>query len=292
VTRFILVRKALRDVRGATIGIGLTAFVIALVDMLVFPAYKETLKNFDLGSVMKGFLGEAGSFATLEGYLTGEFFSWVPLLMIIGAIIGGTAALAGEESDGTMDLLLAQPVTRTRLVLEKAAGLLLAVTAMALVSLPGFALGAVFGSLTDHLGQVWPAVVNMLPVTFLFLTLSLWASAALPTRGAAAAAATGAAVLTYFLNLLGASVSWLDMPRKLSPFYWSDASRILLHGFDWLRAGALLALAALFLALAVWSFERRDLAPGAREWSVRSLLAARLPHRRPTGEPRRVAKPI
>jgi ABC-type transport system involved in multi-copper enzyme maturation permease subunit len=126
------------------------------------------------------------------------------------------------------------------------------------------------------------AVLNMLPVTLLFLTLSLWASAALPSRGAAAAVSIAAVVVTYFLNMLGASVEMLETPRKLSPFYWSDASRILLHGFDWARAGALLALAALFLGLALWRFERRDIAVGAREFRL-DLRALVRPFYRPAG---------
>lgn len=278
--RFGLARKTLRDVRGATIAIGAVLLIMAFLDALIFPGYKDTLKDFQMPDYFQGFLGEASSIATPEGFFTSEFFSWIPLLLITLAIIGGTAATAGEEGAGTMDVLLAQPVTRTRLLLEKAAGLAAAIVLAALASFPGFVLGAALVDIEIGLGSLLLGVLNMLPIALLFLALSLWGGAALPNRGAAAAVAIGVVVVSYFLYTVGATVDVLDTPRKLSPFYWSDASRVLLHGFDWARAGGLLAPAGLFLGLALWSFQRRDIAAGTREWGLLTALTARLPRRR------------
>jgi hypothetical protein len=97
-------------------------------------------------------------------------------------------------------------------------------------------------------------------------------------------------VVTYFLNMLGASVDLLETPRKLSPFYWTDASRILLYGFqEWARTGVMLGVSLAFLLLALWSFQRRDIATGAREWRwrpVRALTIAPSPAVRERGAQR------
>ena len=45
----------------------------------------------------------------------------VPLLLMIAAIGAGAGAIAGEEERGTLELLLANPLSRRRLVLEKTA---------------------------------------------------------------------------------------------------------------------------------------------------------------------------
>ena len=66
-------------------------------------------------------------------------------------------------------------------MLEKAAGLVLAA---ALASLPGFLLGAMAAGLGSYMGRISMAVLNMLPLIFLFLMFSLWTSAAAQTRGA------------------------------------------------------------------------------------------------------------
>jgi ABC-2 type transport system permease protein len=277
-----VLRKTLRDSRGMTIGIGLVIGGIGLMDVLIFPSYRDSLADFDMPPVFEGFLGEAASIATPEGFLTTEFFSWVPLLLITLAIIGGSAALAGEEGAGTLDLLLAQPIRRRRVVLEKAAGLTIAVALAAAASLVGFLIGALWVDIGVGFGRFAQAVVNMIPLALLFLALSLWASAALPSRGAAAMPVAGFAVISFVLQLVAQSVPSLHVIQKASPFYWAESSRILLHGFDWVRAGLMLAIAALILLLAIRSFERRDIAAGNREWS---LPRPRIGRRRRAPEP-------
>ena len=47
----------------------------------------------------------------------------VPLLLLVAAIGAGARATAGEEERGTLDLLLANPLSRRRLIAEKVAAL-------------------------------------------------------------------------------------------------------------------------------------------------------------------------
>jgi hypothetical protein len=145
-----------------------------------------------------------------------------------------------------------------------------------LCGLPGFLIARVFVDFDLAFGRFFAATINMLPLTFIFLALALWSGAALPSRSAAAVVCIGVVVVAYFLNTIGAAVDVLEVPRKFSPFYWADGSHVLVHGFDWPRTLGLLLVTAALLALALWSFERRDIAGGGAEWSWRHLL------RRPT----------
>ncbi|HUZ01496.1 MAG TPA: ABC transporter permease subunit [Thermomicrobiaceae bacterium] len=270
-TGLSLLRKTLRDNRGATIGVSVANALIALFVTLAYPSFQSALADYQFPDFLRGFLGEAGaaSYGTFEGFLTVELFSWLPMLLIVLAIIGGTATLAGEESAGTLDLVLAQPVKRGRVVLEKAAGLAIALTVAALASLLGFVTALLFIDFSIPFQHVAVAVLNTLPLALLFLGLSLWAAAILPSRAAAAMLVIGVTVTTYFFNLIGGAVESVSFLRKLSPFYWADASHVLLQGFDWARAGGFLVLAGVCLLLALWSFERRDIAVGARMWRAR-----------------------
>ncbi len=268
-TGLVLARKTLRDVRTAALWIGVALLLTALLDVFVYPSYRQQLQNFQIPEFLRGFVGQA-EFASPAGFFHAEFFSWTPLLLITLAIIGATGTLAGEEANGTLDLLLAQPITRTRLVLEKTAGLVIGVVLAALAGMPGFLLGLLMVDVQISAARLLAASLYQVPLTLIFLTLALWASAALPTRGAAAAVAIAAVVVTYFLNMLGASVDLLETPRTLSPFYWADTSSVLLHGFrEWDRTVLMLLLSAAFLGMALWSFQRRDIATGAREWTWR-----------------------
>lgn len=266
--RFPLALKTLRDQRVAGISAALVAFLIGLMDLLIYPSYKKQLADFQYPDAFKGLIGEAGSIASPTGFITAEYFSWVPLLAIVIAIIAGTAAIAGEEAAGTLDLMLSQPVSRVRLLLEKAAGLTVLTIAISLGGYPAMYIGSRFVEFDLSQWRLFVAVVSTIPIALLFLGLALWCSAAMPSRSMAALTAVGVLVVTYFLNAIGAAVDVLSVPRKLSPFYWSDASHVLIRGFDWLRAGGMLAVALVFLLLALRAFNRRDLSAGGREFSL------------------------
>jgi ABC-type transport system involved in multi-copper enzyme maturation permease subunit len=280
--------KTLRDVRGMTIAIALFALAIAAMDLLIYPSYQESLQDFELPTAMEGLLGEAGDISSPEGFLTGEFFSWMPLVLMILAIAGGTGAFAGEEGAETMDLLLSQPIRRWELALAKAAALAIAVTISALAAMPGFAVGKVSVNFDIGLGRLAAAVVYMIPGTLLVLGLSLLASATLPNRSIAAMAVTAFVLISYVIQLLADAAPVLETVRKASIFNWAEPSRVVVNGFDWTRALALLVLAVAATALAIWQFERRDIMSGTREWrlrDLRSVIAFRHPEsaKRPAG---------
>jgi ABC-2 type transport system permease protein len=264
--------KAARDYRTAAIGITVVMVLIAIMDLLIYPEYRDSLKDFQYPDAFKAFIGEAGSITSPAGFLSAEFFSWVPLMTITLAIIAGTGTLAGEEATGTLDLLLAQPIKRWRLVVSKGAGLAATLCLSTLACYPAFPLAKLFVDFPLSNARIAAGVVNILPVTLLYLALSMALAAALPSRGAASLAAIAAVVAAYFLNTIGAAAEVVEPLRRVSPFYWSDGSYVLIHGFPWLRALGLLALAAALFGASLWFFERRDIAVGPQDWKVRLHL--------------------
>ncbi len=265
-------RKTLRDVRGMTIGIALFLAIIALLDIAIYPSFKDTLTDFQIPAAMEGLLGETADMGSPEGFITAEFFSWVPLVLMILAISGGTSAFAGEEGEGTIDLLLSQPIKRWEFATAKTLALASAVTIAALAALPGFAIGLALVDFEIDMGRLAAAVVYMLPVAFLVTSLSVLASAVFPNRGSAAMAVTAFVIVSYFIQVLSDAAPVLDTVRKASIFHWAEPSRVVIGGFDWTRAAVLLVLAIVAAGLAVWSFERRDLSSGAREWRLHDLI--------------------
>lgn len=80
--------------------------------------------------------------ASAAGYLGSSVFGIiVPLLAVIYGIATGTRAITGDEEAGYLDLLLAHPVSRTRLLLHRCAAL--AIGACILASLAMLAMLAV-----------------------------------------------------------------------------------------------------------------------------------------------------
>lgn len=271
-SRLVLARKAFWDARVTAIGGGILSFGLALLYVLLFPSIQESFEELDLPEYMESFSGAAGSYSTPEGYLATEFFTAVPITLVIFAIVAGTAATAGEESAGTLDMLLAQPIRRRRVIVEKALGIGAAVSVALLAGLPGIYLGQLFVDMDISPWRTLAATIVTLPLLYLFAALAMLLGAALPTRATAVAAATALAVLAYVVYTLGALVDALSGVRKITPFYWSDASKALVGDFEVWRTLVLLGVCIGLVALATWAFERRDITGGGREVGWRKWL--------------------
>ena len=88
------------------------------------PALNKMVESYPEALKASSAFGGNVDYASGAGYLSSELFSFmVPLLLLVAAIGAGARATAGEEERGTLDLLLANPISRRRLVLEKLAAL-------------------------------------------------------------------------------------------------------------------------------------------------------------------------
>lgn len=271
-SRYSVLAKSLRDQRWQIAGFGVALLLIAALDVAIWPAYRDPLQNFQVPAALQAFLGDL-SIATGAGFLSAEFFSWVSILLIVYAVLAGTGAIAGEESAGSMDLLLAQPVTRRSLVLQKTAAVCIGSVLIVAVGYAGFALTMPFVEIDVTLGDVAIASANMLPVTLFFFALSLWFGAAAPSRAMAAGATIAVVTAGYFLYTVANGVEALRGLRYASPFYYYGAGTSLVEGLNWPHVGLLLGLAVLFVAAALRAFERRDVTTGgATEIGVTAML--------------------
>lgn len=258
-----LLAKTFRDQKGTIIGMGLANIVLAVLMLLLYPSVAEQYEKIEFPDFYDVFFGEA-SIAEPEGFLAAEYFSWIPAIIIVFAVIAGTASIAGEEGNGTLELLLAQPVTRRAVVLRKAAGLGLALGLVSALAFPGIALGALLVDFELGYGRMLESTILMLAHVWFFLAFSILASTALPARSHAVIAVTTLTVLAYFANIVATLVPGLGWLADANPFGWADYPAVLLHGLQWLELAVLLGFTALFLGMAVWFFERRDI--GAAGW--------------------------
>jgi ABC-2 type transport system permease protein len=237
---------------------------------MMISIYPSISANKDLNKLiqsypeaMKGFMAFGGplDYSTGAGYLGIELFSiMVPLLLLVAAVSAGARALAGEEEDGTLDLLLSYPLSRSRLVLEKGAALILELTLLSSVLFVSLWIGARAANMGVSAANLFAATVDALLLAFVFGALALAAGALSGRRGVASATSAGVAVASYLLNALAPIASPLRAVRSLSPFYHYAAPDPLRRGLSLAHSSLLLASALVLLAFAVWAFRRRELA--------------------------------
>ena len=259
--------KTLRDARRAiawwTLGlIAMTALMVA-----VYPSVRD---NPDLNKMVEDYpdafkaflgLGENVDYTSPAGYLNSELFSFmVPLLLLVAAIGAGARATAGEEERGTLDLLLANPISRRRLVLDKLAALLAEIVVLALVLWLALVIGAAAVGMHISAAHLAAAITAAALLATAYGAIALFLGALLGRRGAAIGITAAGAVAAYLLSSLAELVTFLEPLRVASPFYHYAANNALQAGLAPAHIAVLLALALVAACAALVAFERRDLA--------------------------------
>jgi ABC-2 type transport system permease protein len=169
--------------------------------------------------------------------------------------------VAGDEEAGTLDLLLAHPVSRQRLALQRFAALgagLVIVTALLWLALVALIGPAGF----DGVGAGDLAAMSLHLVLFglLFAALAYAVGAATGSRVLALAVSAGVAVLGYLANSVFPQVQGLEWVRNLSPFAWLLGGSPLVNGVQVGHAVTLALATAVLVAGGTWAFTRRDVA--------------------------------
>jgi beta-exotoxin I transport system permease protein len=258
--------KTVRDLRRSLLwwSLGLAGLVAMLV--AVYPTVRdnpdltELVKQYP--EALKSFLSFGGGidYTSGAGYLGSELFSFmIPLLFLVAAIGAGARAIAGEEEKGTLDLLLANPVSRGRVVLEKLGALVFELLALGLVLWVGLVVGSHAAQMkvsAVHLGAAAAAAVLL---GLAFGTIALFIGAASGKRGLAAGLSAALAVAAYVVNSLAPLVSSLEPLQKLTPIYHYASSDPLRHGLEASHVSVLAGIALVAAVLAVAAFNRRDI---------------------------------
>jgi ABC-2 type transport system permease protein len=262
----IVTVKTLRDQRRALIGWAIGMAAVVLLYTSLYPSIRsnaDTLNRYmrTLPEAVQNMIGGSGDITSSTGYLRSEIFSTMgPLLLLILAIGAGARAIAGEEEHGTLDLLLANPIRRRTVVLQKFWAVIASTSGIGLVLFLAIAvLGPAFGldlGVVDLAATVVSAVALAVAFGSVALAVGCWRG----RRAVAIAASTSLAVATYLLNVLAPSVEGLGPYRVLSPFYHYIEHDPLRNGFSVFHLSVLVAIALVALGLALLGFERRDLA--------------------------------
>lgn len=231
---------------------GLWPSVRDVYDTELLEAYPEAMRElFDIDAMASG-----------TGYLDVELFSIVlPAMFLLAAVGRGARAIAGEEQDGLLDVVLLGRPSRARVLAEKAAGLTAGVVAL------GGALWcsiAILGPIVDldvDLVALTVGSAAMVLLGVLHGLLALAVGAATGRRTRALVVAGTVAVAGYVLHVVGALVDAVEPWRPLSPFTQAivngPISRDVPVGFA--------SLAATSLAVTVvgaFRFARRDIGVG------------------------------
>ena len=204
---------------------------------------------------------ETFDFATLEAFLSVEFYSimW-PIIMI--SFVAGLAAfmIAGEIENGTIEHILATPIPRWKIFLAKYIG--------------GVEMILVFTAITAYF-SVPAAILIDIPYSitasgFIFILTSLFSvavfsigmlfSATFSERGKAALITSGILAGMYAMNIVSTIVEQLEWLQYGSFFYYFDYEAALVsHSISGASVAVFVGTIILASAIGGYIFTKRDI---------------------------------
>lgn len=131
--------KTLFDQRRALLGWILSLALLIAMYVAIWPSMRgqPSMSEFldQMPEAMRSLFATTGAdMSTPVGYLQVELLSFMgPLVLLLYTVTAGAGAVAGEEDRRTLDLLLATPVSRTRLVLHKLLAMIVGAVALGAV---------------------------------------------------------------------------------------------------------------------------------------------------------------
>ncbi len=215
------------------------------------------------------FLGGLDAFITPAGFIDGKLFSQLPLMMGIFAIIVGSGLVVADEENGMMDVLLGQPVSRTKLFFSRVLGVAIGATIIFAVAAVATILPLGSVDLGISPGRMALAFLPAWAQILFFIAFTLLLSMVLPSQKIAASVSGFYLIFGYILaGMANINAGWVTAAR-FSTLYYYQGGAVLHEAMNWRWVLAVLALTIL-CALAAWRrFLARDLrVRGEGSWRV------------------------
>ncbi len=259
-------RESARSVAMVGLGFGLLVFFVSSLLASEFGTAQSraeiAAQATQLPVVFRGLLGDPINVETMGGFISWRLLNIGPLMVGIWSLMALAGTIGGESARGSLEMLMTEPISRSRIALHKLAA-----------HLVGMAIAVLLVAMLTWLGTVAFATLPGDDVPFLdTLAQMLWlggmalAGAAVAFalgpilgRGGAAGAAAAFLVGGYIVNGYAEAVPILNALKPLSPFAWTAGHRPMAGVSDWPSLGLLAAFEVAVFAIGVTAFVRRDL---------------------------------
>jgi ABC-2 type transport system permease protein len=235
-----------------TLGIaGFAGWMVVAVQQL-----EARLSSLLAGSTMQTLIRDlGGGGASLDAGFLSALFGLLPLFLMAFAVTQ-VNRWSADEQNGRLELVLAAPQSRLRVLLGRFAAVATATVVIGVITLAASAGAAAATGLKLDTGNLAAATLGMIPLGLLIAAIGYLSSGWLRT-----AADTGllsfVLVIWFVISFIGPELEWPDATLRLSAFYYYGTP--LLHGLQPTSVAGVLAVSVLALGLGAYRFIRKDI---------------------------------
>ncbi len=265
---FNLLKHEMKSRWKAILGWGFGLILYGAIYISLFPPLFEqiqSLKDLTLYKVVGMQLG------SIEGYMASVVLVYIPILLFIYCIIASTSTLAGEEDNGTLELIVAMPLSRWQILTAKAIALsVVALSIMFIASIGNafiLALVKVNNPINVTPFGLFTALMSSLPLAVGLIMIGIFLGAILPNRRLSTTVMTIYFIASFFGENIAGMVKSLEPIKYLSLFnYYDTTETIFTDGTQLSDILILIGVAVVFYILALICFKRRNITVGDWPW--------------------------
>jgi ABC-2 type transport system permease protein len=258
--------KTIRDYRlqililGGWLALTMLLLVQAYAGVFTGPDRAKFIADYAKGIQSLSFVvGKGYDVDTVGGFITFEVMIVFSVTLAVFALMVGSGIIRGEEEKGSLDLLLSMPHSRTVVLLQKWAGMVVVLCSIGLISWLGLIATVAKVNLSLDAGAAAVAHLNMVLITLIFGSLALVFGQLFESRKAAAGWAGGVLAATYLMNSLADAITSLQWLRYFTPFHYYSLSKPMTSiGTDWAAMAIQAAVLIPLVLAAVVLYVRRD----------------------------------
>jgi polyether ionophore transport system permease protein len=260
--------KTLRDSRRAILLVGgILALVLVVVSQGIVtqfstPESREEIVNLinAVPPILQGLAGPVVNVGTLGGYLSYKYGTFFPLVASLWSILALSGTLAGEARRGSLEFVVAGPISRRRIALEKLSGHLVALAIATLLVFLAIVIAGRGGTLPgDEIPPIAAAGYALWLGTLALAAGALaFALSQFVGRGSAIGLAGAVMFAGFIVNGYRSAIPALAPFADLTWFGWTAAHIPLAGRYDWTSVAITAIVAVVFIVIGVEAFVRRD----------------------------------
>ena len=259
-----LFHRVLRERWKGLVGWSLGLIALVGIQVSVYPTIRDSRQ--DWSDITEQFpeafrkMFRMEDYTSPTGYLTTELFSFlIPMIFIGLATTWGARAAAEEEENGTADVLLSLPVSRTSILATRMMAMIFTVVLLTAVTTGSLLVATTVIDMPVGVVNIIQASVSCALLSLVFGGIAVGASAWTGHRGIGLGAGLGVAIAAFVLYSLAPLVAFIEHLLPANPFQWTLGQTPLTDGIDPAKSAVSVAVALSFAALAIIGYKRHDI---------------------------------
>lgn len=255
--------KTLFEKRWMIIAWSLGLAATAALTMAFYDSFSQVGTDEFIESIpdsLKALVGSVESFKTIPGYVAQQIYGpQIPIMSLVLAIILYIGIGVGEEDRGTLQTLMAQPVTRTQIYVQKLYAGMIILTLVSIAVGLGVVIGVVGLGETMSYTRLLQATIMMSLLNISYGVIAYAVGMGTGKKGLAIGLASGYAFISIFLSSLAPAVKVLQPFEKFSLFYYYSKPEVFVHGIDMSNLMVILAVTVVVIGIGLLGYLRRDI---------------------------------